>query len=788
MAVVSLNIAVSRLAVSRLSPRLRVYARLRRSGSSPLGSGCSTTIRGLQLRAILVPVGMAAFLSAALSWYGLVWIPAQQRYLNERNIRLLRTVASQIRSKVNAFDQAIDHAVESFAFDVDDAKSVERLGEYVKLFAPVLEILDKKDAPVVLDKAGKPVDLFSDPPRVTIRLDEGKHYVHLFYKHPVHRAGKTVNVSVVAKTDIERVVADYLSSRTEFDVLALVDHEGRVIAHYSSSGVEIGRVDRVTGAAPATRTGAASSTSPAAQEAPAAGLETLRATGNIADVTIGGAGYKFYVQPVLLSLLSADGTEAEEWGLCGLVRVDHFRAASSAISSTYWLLLIAALAVLGVTIPLLKLHVLSAHERFKGSDGVLVAGTTFLVAGLLTFVLLDVYYFGFALMSTTDRQLRALASDMQKSLTSEAQAALAELDARVAALDAELKARSDTPQATGTEITIEDDVRSDRNDSPKRRLVCKPQWACGQQLLAQRNAPQLYPYFNLIVWSDAAGEQHVKRTTGAGITPFINVREAKLAYYEDVERARRFARQPQRGVSVIRSPNTGDALTVFWTALPGGGSPDLSAASLATTPLSVVLPVLPKDMQFAVLDTSGRVMFHTDQTRNLNENFFQECEGDPKLKAMVLGRTSGTITTQYLGQRHRLHATPIEMASAIDSFRDPLWSLVVFQPTLVPETVNLETLTLAVAMFATFGLVLAAAWALFSRFRPQDRKWFWPDDHKADRYRRATLVNAGLSVLFLTLLARADLMWLLLGTMLLAIGDLYEEQIAKDRADDSAYR
>ena len=50
-------------------------------------------------------------------------------------------------------------------------------------------------------------------------------------------------------------------------------------------------------------------------------------------MTIGGAAYKLYVQPVLLSLYAPDGKEPEEWSICGLVRADHFRAASSAIET-----------------------------------------------------------------------------------------------------------------------------------------------------------------------------------------------------------------------------------------------------------------------------------------------------------------------------------------------------------------------------------------------------------------------------------------------------------------------
>ena len=37
----------------------------------------------------------------ALAWYGLERIPAEQQYLNERNLRLLKTREEQVRANVN---------------------------------------------------------------------------------------------------------------------------------------------------------------------------------------------------------------------------------------------------------------------------------------------------------------------------------------------------------------------------------------------------------------------------------------------------------------------------------------------------------------------------------------------------------------------------------------------------------------------------------------------------------------------------------------------------------------
>ena len=56
-------------------------------------------IRGAYLLGIFLPLTVAAAGIAALAFYDLIWIPAQQRYFNERNLRLLRTISAQIFHK-----------------------------------------------------------------------------------------------------------------------------------------------------------------------------------------------------------------------------------------------------------------------------------------------------------------------------------------------------------------------------------------------------------------------------------------------------------------------------------------------------------------------------------------------------------------------------------------------------------------------------------------------------------------------------------------------------------------
>jgi hypothetical protein len=175
-----------------------------------------------------------------------------------------------------------------------------------------------------------------------------------------------------------------------------------------------------------------------------------------------------------------------------------------------------------------------------------------------------------------------------------------------------------------------------------------------------------------------------------------------------------------------------------------------------------------------VLDTDGRVMFHSDSMRNLNENFFQESGNDPSLRTLVLGRTEGILSANYLGREQRLFVAPILSPDNSSSFRAPQWSLVVFQDSLIPSTVNLETLTLAALLFAVFGCILAAGWSLSYLIWPDYlMKWFWPIAGNAIRYRQAAGVNAGSIAVFVVLNAIApNPSWILFGAALIATGSL----------------
>ena len=255
------------------------------------------------------------------------------------------------------------------------------------------------------------------------------------------------------------------------------------------------------------------------------------------------------------------------------------------------------------------------------------------------------------------------------------------------------------------------------------------------------------------MWLDDAGWQRIRWSAGR-VTPLLN--SSQLPYFQQLKASRVVSHNAaeRSGVSVVQSRNSGDVLTIFWNAL--GAEYDakgthLVGQALVTTPISLVNPVVPSHMQFVVIDNTGRVMFHSDPTRSLRENFFVECEDNPELRSAVSGRRSQYVNASYFARSYALYVTPLD----VSAFGDPGWTLVMLDDRSVMETVNLETLAASVLMFGLYGMVLASAWALLFTLRPRlVRKWFWPERSARGAYRDVTIVNGLLGMLVLGGVAR----------------------------------
>ena len=578
---------------------------------------------------------------------------------------------------------------------------------------------------------------------------------------------------------VARYVINELNEQKErlFDEVLVAEQDGRVIFERGPSGLSVANLDSLLDE----KGGKLELTQP--------GQST-----SLAEVQLAGAAYKIFVQPVTLTLSDRIGDKKQNirWMVCGLTRTDHFRGATFAAPYTVliFFVFVALLAVLGW--PLLKLKLMGPKDHLRRADLILTLFSALTGTALVTFILLDLYMYG-SFASTLDRQLKDLSQEIKSNFQTELYLAVTQLqklnDRIKESADLRIikSGKQETIKSGDFEIDKSGDVRiktseagqvtksagikiinatdleeSDRSIAPgvepegSTTLVLKDK----NDILA-REAYWDYPYFYSVTWSDFSGAQRVKWTTRSLITAFVNVSD------------REFFKNSKKGmlwklsnsglswdycVDSIKTRNTGENVAVIATR----GPVPQCVSSMDTRLLSLMGPILPAGYGYAVVDGTGQVLFHSDEVKNLEEQFFAECENDRWLRAAVLSRVDRNIETNYLGRGHMMYVSALPGTP---------WTLVVFVDKQMARTINLEVITLSIVLYLLFAvsvvalisvIYLAMMIAFSGRYSPARgnwTSWLWPAPER--------LVHYELLIVFYVLLALSFVVgWAIGGSIL----------------------
>jgi hypothetical protein len=710
-----------------------------------------------RIRIFMVPACVALMLVIAACWYNLFWLPSQHRYLDDRNFRVLETVSEQIGLNINAFDKIMDNAANS-------GVTTGALGSYLKNVAPQLEKPEEGESkPVVGDDYG-------DPPKMAVAIDESKHYLYLAF-----RRGSTAGYAI--RTDLDKMIDKLLPPpiRCPFDAVVVAQADGTVIYQKSLAGIVISRIDTLEDASGDLKPDKSDSQIK---------LDSLSRSTRLEQIKVAGARYRLYSQPLPVPFATANpqrkgtdlvatGAIPRPWVICGLVRADRFRSESQAISSTYLLWLFGGILLAVAAYPFLRLHVSSPTERLRAGDVVIVAISTCFAAATLTFILLFFVYQKGRVDRTAEDQMRRLAAAIDRSFGQEKNKAFNQLhDFYLEGVNrkSELRRALHIAEAhPGQSLQLNSDGRG-----------CKPSWACRTNILSNTDsavAPMLksYPYLQYVSWSDYRGLQRVKWTTKATVTPFLNLNDSSIHYYSAIKRAMQNpggpSPVPTHGVASQYSPNTGENITVFWDIMDSDGRPvsgkvdpklakSLFCATLVTKPISLFDSILPAGYQFAVIEPGGRVVFHSDHSRNLRENFLAETDQNQDIRSRLAMRDEGMLIANYMGRPHRIYIHPMSEE------RDDSWTLVIFRDLHQEETMNFEVLCLASIMFLFYAgtiamVLLLAHWTRTGRMTGD---WLWPDSGKSAAY-QMVLAFQVVAALLLVLLVQCSSFAALVGAI-----------------------
>ena len=93
-------------------------------------------------------------------------------------------------------------------------------------------------------------------------------------------------------------------------------------------------------------------------------------------------------------------------------------------------------------------------------------------------------------------------------------------------------------------------------------------------------------------------------------------------------------------------------------------SADLPVAAISIPMRSLIRPVLPPGFEFAVIDHTGKVLFHSDRQRNVSENFFEETDDNRRLRAQVAAHSAEPVNIRYWGAAYRAYVMPMALPDA----------------------------------------------------------------------------------------------------------------------------
>jgi hypothetical protein len=682
---------------------------------------------------------IAAGVAGGTAYYGF-FVAQQARYLEGRNFRLLGALAAQTQGASASEAKRFESLAREFK---SDTWKYFRTRRYRAASLP--ESLPNMTEPEAT---------------YALQADRGEYAVRIVLRDNAAvprdsaNANRDVNANAHIRTRPETSVALRIPlplivepifkpklAQSAFDTIGLATQSGKTwfAAGHHASELLASRLDTLMRAG-----------TQAAPNRPFAEIvQTM-----VLDLSIGGVRYKLFAQPCC-----AFPDNAEPMMVIGLVEADVFRARSWAISTTLVKAAMLVILLAVVLFPFIKLACLGPRQRVRAFDAFQIAVSSVAALGLFTIAALDTYAY-WRLNRATDEHLQTLADTIQTNFRTEIEGAAAQL----ACLEQVTVPKE--PGAFGDMLM--QNVRVSGEKTPvgiKCDGTVKDLSARSSDARLERGPDWPYPYFESFSRIDSEGKQAIKIATTRWVQSRIQVGPRR--YVTDL-------REHKAWKDDALCP-TGCVLESLWAWTSGEPQAVLSKraaivdrnaahtkpakgdirrpddiAALALYLPSVIRPVLPPGFEFAVIDDSGDVWFHSDRHRNAYENFFAESDDNRRLRAQVLAHSAESLELQYWGASYRAYVKPLGLfdLSVVTLFqKENSWAL------------DREWLVVAILLLAAYLVFWVIA--LVVAFAPDDA-WIWPDPARRPRYVAVSAVSCVILIVALIVAARVHgtaLLW-----------------------------
>jgi hypothetical protein len=682
-------------------------------------------VKRIRLFGALVFVALLAVLAG---WY-LTFTAERARYLTSRNYRILTTIATQVDTSIAAQERMFVSLL-----------SLRAAPEKKPAFPRNGSAAPSPQPPAWFDEARRVVPslAFVDESRVPegwvgrvvakatgVRTDNREVTLFLSFAQASDAAGETREIPFALGRLLDPILRPKLLDGA-FSTLLLATTDGRVLYATGERQAEV-MLTRLDALEP-TRRQLLPFGNDRAEQPPAPRFASIARSAGVVDISISGTDYKLFTQPCCQTVVPPDAPDvgpaptspppARGLVVAGLVNASEFNANTREISATVVVMCIAVILLALAGWPFLKIWLIGERQRARRRDVVAVAGCGIFGLALLTIISLDIYAYR-GLNGARDQQLAAFGDHLSMQLKRELGAAYRQLSCFQSVA---LKPEVQLTLALAGEIYTRDELRQCQTSSVDPNRQRQPAVVPAGASAGAGSIGPAYPFFQTFSLIDRNGRQRVKWGPRDWVPAPIDV-DAR-SYFTEVTAGRAWRLE--------ECPTTGCILESIWSwttarqeavvSMPTGNE-EMPVAALATRMMSVINPVIAEGFEFAIIDDTGLVLFHSDPQRNLHENLFQETDQNRQLRAAVAAHSRELLDLRYAGRSYRAHLARAGVGN---------WSVVTLHSKEPGWALHTEWLVIAVALLTFYVLVWSALLAPFLWLRKSD--WLWPDALRQHRY------------------------------------------------------
>ncbi|MDB4900867.1 MAG: hypothetical protein JWQ63_148 [Mucilaginibacter sp.] len=435
----------------------------------------------------------------------------------------------------------------------------------------------------------------------------------------------------------------------------------------------------------------------------------------VRSLKVGGTDYKVFSQPVNID-------DHSEWIISGFVLNKNYQKEKNQLPLSIVLFLLTAVITMIVSFPWLKLYQMGNKDKLTITDGVSTILVSMALMSLLFFVL-----FKYALDSKPDISYQSgnfLAKSISSAFTKELNTAYSKLDS-FNNLYAEIKTYDIINLGKSKAKVIKGDFHDSTDIDEINKLT-------GLSV-------------NRVFWADATGMEKNAWTTDSINAPHLNLKSRQ--YFNAIINNKTYGfKNKEFYLEQLTSRITGIFSSVI--SMPTKVN-NTSVAAMSFNMTSVKNVVMPDGYMFAIINSSGNVLYHYRAERNLNENLKDEFADSTELVSALQAKSDTFFKAEYFGKPYIIKIRPMDIVP---------YFIVVFEDNSYSETRDTEVyiFTFAMLFFLLVLLVLqfitiflASSKRSFFKNQLFETSWIGPKVDLHRQYNQAIISNAAIIFLLI---------------------------------------